>query len=532
MFIDMGAAVQGYEAGLDRQNKQEMLKMQKEQFMQTSAMNQQTMDKNEQLLEQGRRLEEAQKRLKADADRKVLDDGLVEAFKSKTPQELNRSLEVVNQLDIMKGQKLAGLTSEDLQPAVKYLVAKGMGTKPYILEDGKYRAPNELDPEEVQQARINASNDDKVLAQKYIDNAQLVKNPQTSQVAGLEDIASITGHFTRRPSSQIQNDEIIAGLRDKKKETGKSGAESPFGKFFSDMQNLGIKDATTIQRMYSEIEKNPDYGQAISNLNARGLPTTQDNLNREMQAIKGTIPKPDKPDKPAPEKTTATTAYRDMIILSDKLGVDFSKPDAMEKFNKLDVVSQDAMKSAAKELFKNSGEQLARTDILAKHLHTLASLNVSPESLDESIKSAAGLGDVTINGIKQYFTTDSGIEFKKQFKQTFNSLLTTGSQGRVTNAELENLQDAFGSLSASNEAVFQNFKSMVVAMKSQIDAYSVTAPVAAKILYGKQINAYEQVLEMLDKADSGTLVTKKGSDNTITTNDGKKVPGLNFKGAE
>ena len=219
--------------------------------------------------------------------------------------------------------------------------------------------------------------------------------------------------------------------------------------------------------------------------------------------------------------TTAITAYDNMIGMAKDYKVDFNQPEALVDYNKLPQEEQNRLKAAAKEYYKEAGEKLADPSVLARHLATIKSLNVDPANIDTSVKDAAGLGDAAFNSIKQYFTTGDGIEFKKQFTQTFNNLLMAGSKGQVNRAEVANLEKAFGGVKEANEVVFNNFQSMVTAMASKVRAYEVTSPTGAKILYGDQLTAYKEIEDMLNRISSGDTETKQ---TTITTNTGDVVP--------
>lgn len=516
--VNLGAFVQGHEAGQDRQMKQEQLKMLKQEHQQKME----TYDLQQtQLGHQNEKLEEvnqAQERLNQDFQRTNVDRFLSEGFKAENANSLQASVDAINNTPVMKGKKIfvpkAG-NEDDVVNTVAYLRNKGYAPEPYVTEtdeNGKvtYRKPNELDPGEMQKAIENAKFETTQIAEYLLDKGQLIKQ-ENGNILGLEDIAAVTGHLDRYPNSRKINDEILTGIREKKSFGGQSTKmQSTFGKFFADLNGMGI-EPDQIVSMYSTVEKNPAYGQAIKNLGERELPLTQENIDREVRAIKGTLTDANGTGG----SPNAITAYDSMVKMSKEYNLDFATdPDkAMENYYKLDTEKQGRLKAAAKDYFKESKEKLAEPVVLAKHLHTLSNLNISIETLDKSVKSAAGIGDNAVNAIKQFLTTDEGIEFKKKFKQTFNALLSTSNKGHISKAELDNLIDAFGGMALANETVFANFKSMVVAMKSQMDAYRETNPIAGKILYGTQMNAYDTLVDTLDAIDGTT--SNKGNSNTL-----------------
>lgn len=235
MYFNPAGFVQGYEQGLDRQTKQEQLKMQKMEFEKNQVITGQKIDQNNITLEQLKRVEEANKRLEASYQRDVVDVSLKDMFKATNPDELAIAAEKINTSPVMKGKTISPITDRDMDKAVKYMESKGYSTEPYIIdEDGKYRAPNKLDPNEMQQARANAMADTTAFTKGMIDKGQLVINSD-GVVAGIDDIAALTGHFDRYPSSQKMNDEILAGIRDKIS-NAKATAYSPgtYGKFVID----------------------------------------------------------------------------------------------------------------------------------------------------------------------------------------------------------------------------------------------------------------------------------------------------------
>jgi len=235
MYFNPAGFVQGYEQGLDRQAKQEQLKMQKTEFETNQVLSGQKIDQNNMTLAQLKRVEDANKRLESSYQRDVVDVSLKDMFKATNPDELAVAAEKINTSPVMKGKTIAPVSERDMDKAVKYMEGKGYSPEPYIVdEDGKYRAPNKLDPNEMQQARANAMKDTAAFAKGMIDKGQLVINSD-GVVAGIEDIAALTGHFDRYPSSQKVNDEIIAGIRDKiHTEKPTAYTQGVYGKFVID----------------------------------------------------------------------------------------------------------------------------------------------------------------------------------------------------------------------------------------------------------------------------------------------------------
>ncbi len=335
--------------------------------------------------------------------------------------------------------------------------------------------------------------------QNYLNNPLIVQDDK-GNLLNMQEVIISTGSFDGMTERERKNfDYQVSGLKDPGGgEPAK--AQSAFGKFRADMIGAGVAEKD-IPGMYSEMEKNPDYGQAMTNLKKRGLSPSQENIDNEVRAIKGTS----KTDSSS-GKATASSAYDKMIGTLDKMGVDFNNPDkALDSLESKSPIEKGRAKASAKEFFKESGEKLMPPETLGKHLKTLTDVDASPAALAESVASASGLGDVAANTVKQFFSTDEGIEFSRVFKQTFNNLLTTGSKGHISQAELDNLTDAFGGLSGANEVVFNNFKSMLQTMKSQVDAYKVTSPVAAEVLYGKEMKAYDTVMSALDSVDTSGM---------------------------
>ncbi len=334
----------------------------------------------------------------------------------------------------------------------------------------------------------------------YLNN-QLIVQDDKGNLINMQEVIISTGSYDGMTERERKNfDYQVSGLTDPNFGASSAKAQSAYGKFRADMVAAGV-DEKAIPGMYSEMEKNPDYGQAIKNLGKRGLPATQENIDNEVRAIKGTS----KTDNSTGE-TTATGAYDKMIGILGKMGVDFNDPKkAKEALASKTPVELGRAKASAKEFFKKSGEKLIPPETLGKHLKTLSDVDASPTALAESITSASGLGDVAANSIKQFFSTDEGIEFSRVFKQTFNNLLTTGSKGHISKAELDNLTEAFGGLSGANDVVFNNFRSMIQTMKSQMDAYKVTSPVASEVLYGDEMAAYDTVMDALNSVDTSGM---------------------------
>ena len=205
---------------LDRQQKQEILKLQKQKFKQQLAINAQAMQKADFELQQLKEVQKAQKRLNAKYERDLVDGALAMAFEAGDRKTLDKALERINQFSGMKGQKVRSLdvsNEEDINIALEYVRHKGYSAKSYIAEtdeEGKtsYRKPNELDPVEMNEAYLNAKQTDIEMAKGLIESAQLTKNNDNKAV-GLDDVAMITAHYDRYPSSQQKNDEIMLGLR-------------------------------------------------------------------------------------------------------------------------------------------------------------------------------------------------------------------------------------------------------------------------------------------------------------------------------
>ena len=263
------------------------------------------------------------------------------------------------------------------------------------------------------------------------------------------------------------------------------------------------------------------YNQAIENLVARGEEPTRANIDQEVRAIKGDIDAPDSGDTPK-----GVAAYRGMTSFLKGKGVSLEPTKIREGYSKLNTEDQGEANAFAKVYFAESKQKLMEPGILARHIKTLQDLDMTPANLDNAVKDAAGVGDVAINAMKKFFTSGAGIEFDRVFKQTFNNVLMTGAKGHISKAELENLQKAYGGLSESNKAVFNNFRSMVEAMQSQVEAYKSVNPIAAEILYGKELAAYEAVMTGMNQlgVSSGAGGTATGAyDKGIPT--GSSAPG-------
>ena len=346
----------------------------------------------------------------------------------------------------------------------------------------------------------------------------LLKNPLIVQddKGKLIDMTSMiisTNSFQGMTQAERKNfDYQVAGLQDpnlnanfaKSQGTG-GGADmkSTFGKFYSDMTQLGVP-SEQIPEMFSQVEKNPAYGQAVRNLAKRGLPLTQGNIDNEVRAIKGT-------GTSGSGSKSAVGAFDAMTGFLGEKKIDVNDPNFHAEYSKLETKDKAKAKAFAKDYFKQSGEKLMPPDQMGRHLKTLSDVNASPDQMAEQIKDAAGLGDVAGNAVKSYFTTGEGIEFARTFKQTFNNLLMIGSKGRISNAELDNLREAFGGLAESNAVVFNNFRSMIKTMQAGMDAYSTVSPIAGQILYGDEMKAYDTVISVLDSIDTSGINTGGGS---------------------
>lgn len=263
MYFNPAGFVQGYEQGLDRNAKQEQLKMQKQEFEQNQIVTGQKIDQNNLTIEQLKRVEDANKRLESSYQRDIVDVSIKDMFKAQTPEELAMATEKINTSPVMKGKTIAPISERDIDKAVKYVESKGYAPEPYIIdEDGKYRAPNKLDPNEMSEARANARQDAVKLAKGLADKGQLVINSD-GVIAGVDDIAALTGHFDRYPSSQKINDEIMTGIRAKitaeKKETYTPGT---YGKFVLDYKmahpNATIQD---IDKAYNTKKEGTSTGE-------------------------------------------------------------------------------------------------------------------------------------------------------------------------------------------------------------------------------------------------------------------------------
>lgn len=530
MGFNPGAFVQGHQAGVQQSlqqeemaMKQEQLAMQKKQFYLQAQQTKQELQKGDYVLAQMEELKQANQRLKADFFRQEVNDTLRDAIKASSPQELDIALEKINNSELMKGKTVRSLTEADSDKAVKYVQSKGWGNKPYIMKDGKAVAPNELDPMEVSQALKNAQALDSQMALGLIGAGQLVVNSDGA-VVGLEDIAAITGHFAKYPSSQKINDEILLGIREKLKteKPGEFKAQSKAGKILSDAEKLGLKPEDLAQ--IEQTMDLPEYSQAIKNLSQKGVALTQDNINREVQSIKGTIPQPQREPREPKEPETALSSYSKMVNLVDKAGLNPNAPDFAAKVNKLSTVDKGALQASAKEYFKESGEKLVDTSIIGKHIHTIRNLDMGALEMDKASKDATGLADTAINSVKRFFTSSEGIEFKKKTQQTFNSLLGTSTKGHISQAELDNLTEAFGSFKDSDEVAFSNFKSMVVAMKSQVDAYKQTSAVAGEILYGDLMTGYDKLMDVINTVEGGykNLGSQSNAINVVDSSGTKK----------
>lgn len=541
-----GALVQGHQAGVSVATAQEELKMKKANFYQQHQMNEQSIQANDYALQKAERAEQSAKRIESDMQRMNLVKGISNAVKAKDFDATKDVLEELNILDlpIFKGEQLTPLQSsndEDIDKAISYLDKSGkldqFNIQPYILgEDGKPKQPNTLDQAEMLQAYENAQEMRKTLALELMNKGHLITNTK-GDVLGLDDLGAVIG-LGKRPQFNQNVDLVYSGLSEllASKQKG-AGAQSTFGKFTADMQAMGVSDMDTITKLYHDVEKEPIVGKAIAKLKEDGKPLTTENIDEYVRAFKGTS----KSDKGSGE-TTAPIAYDSMInSVTNALGKpvsNMSGRDVFAEVSKLPAESQGRLKAYAKEYFKESKEKLMDPIVLSKHLHTLKTLDMTDQEVLDSVQSAAGLSDVATNSIKKYFATDEGIEFTRTFKQSFNNLLSTSGKGHISKAELDNLQDAFGSLSASNEVVFNNFKSMITSMSKQLEAYESTSPIAANILYGKEIDTYNLVLDALNRASGDTRQTTvniDGVDTKITSDtDNVKVGDktFNFSGGE
>ena len=526
--------VGGYEAGKNRQAMQEEMAMKKEQFKQQSAMNQQAMSMNEQTMtmqdQQIQALKDtntAFKKSMQNMDRVNIQQGIADYGDNPT-----ENLKRINATNLAKGLLKPGTDKEtkDLlykkgYNRVNYYFDKESGDPTTVDEKGLWALHKKAvngDIEAIsliEQIDTNANKDEQDAINNY---KPYVISGKDGSVIDIEDIAMLTGNRLSEKDAKalykkagmyvapVAGDNISGGTK----------MQSSFGKFYADMSALGV-DSTKVSKMYMDMEKNPKYSQAIQNMIAAGeTDFSTSNIDKYVKSIKGTTPA-----ATSGGDKDAISAYDKMINMAKEYKVDFNKPEAMKQYNALPEIDKNRIKAAAKEYITKSGEELVKPAILGKHIDTLRMLGNDGEKARAALQDASGMGDVVANSFIKYFNSNDGIEFQKDFNLLFNNLLTAGSPGgHINKAEVDNLERAIGGLAASNDAVFKNFKSMVRSMNSQLEGTTRTAPIVGKILYGKELNAYKVLMEVLDSVDPDTKVTGK----TITTKDGITQPALDF----
>ena len=224
--FDPGAIVDGHEAGQNRQNKQEQMKMAKEQHYQKTQMNNQAMNMQDLQIQQLQTQVTAQDKLQKVEQAKQIRSATSLAFNDGTQKTSQASVEALNLArgetgtsDPMRLPSMSEFKTRDT--TMKYLDAKGYSLKPFLIDpetgektehtDSGYNNPSDI------KAKENAEKENMALANSMNDAGLLIQT-QDGQVMGFEDIGVATGMFKVMPETERRLTEILAGVRAKEKD--------------------------------------------------------------------------------------------------------------------------------------------------------------------------------------------------------------------------------------------------------------------------------------------------------------------------
>lgn len=194
-----------------------------------------------------------------------------------------------------------------------------------------------------------------------------------------------------------------------------------------------------------------------------------------------------------PIKKDSVTRYDEMINLAKKVKVDVEKP-IYEQMEKLPLEEQGRLKAAAHS-YTGVDDKVIGNNALSKQLNTLNSFDFgnSTEEQVEEIKSGSGVGDQVWNSIAKFVSDPSGRTFQKVYRKTFNDLLMTSSKGHISQAELDNLTEAYSNLSDDQRLVMQDYRDMVQAVASPLFAAEAKNSIPVNIVYGEQLQNFKAI---------------------------------------
>lgn len=325
--------------------------------------------------------------------------------------------------------------------------------------------------------------------------------------------------------------------------SGKSGFESKRGKFVNDWINqhpklveaIGYENAVAkADDEYVKVEKSDiKAGEKVQAKAVAGGPTVVEQTESNA-AAKGKFPP--KPASSGPIKKDSVTRYDEMIDLAKKVKVDVEKP-IYEQMEKLPLEEQGRLKAAAHS-YTGVDDKVIGNNALSKQLNTLNSFDFgnSTEEQVEEIKSGSGVGDQVWNSIAKFVSDPSGRTFQKVYRKTFNDLLMTSSKGHISQAELDNLTEAYSNLSDDQRLVMQDYRDMVQAVASPLFAAEAKNSIPVNIVYGEQLQNFKAIDNALvdvinsDREDKDKLPYKY-PEIVAPKSEADKVDDL-FKGAE
>ena len=319
------------------------------------------------------------------------------------------------------------------------------------------------------------------------------------QAVDLMTLFSATGGAKALPQSDYNkaNQKVLGILQ---KPSGGYKAQSGFGKYFADVlaqdpsyRALYEADPTRARKKaleeYTAREKQPQVGAAND---IKYMPQEDKNvLKKDIRTIQGKEHAPTSGSK----KLTKNDKYELMVNEAKKLKMPTDKGYKIyDKYKNLSDEEQGRLNSFALSYL---GDDDVKYDRLVKTLNTINSTDFGTADISEEIKEGAGIGDQVINKVVKFFAEPAGAVFQKQYKKVFNDLLTSNNSGHISQAEIENLKEAYASLNYDQRIVVKDFRGMISSVANNLMGLEKKNPLAANIVYGEQLNALKQIDNVL-----------------------------------
>jgi len=534
MPVNLGAFAEGFEAGQTRQTRQENLKSQKQKFQQSMRLNQQKADINDLKMQDLQNKLDSQTRLNMDSQRSTMRTNVSNMFDSGNPVELDIVLESVNESPIMRGKKLRSATTEDTEKALKYIATKGYSSDNlYVIdkETGKARPPVKIGPDamaEQQEADERVRADNVGIANALIEAGQLVVNSD-GQLVGVEDIASITGHFDARPSDQIKNDQILAGIRAKLTEGGIT--RRPTGP--EEKQRI-LRESLNAKGL---IEGTPEYTEAYN----EGL---EDIRLAGVQGVGGV--KEQKEEDAIVENTIAWTNYKDnkedvdlQSALRRETESKVRKSDGFKKVTALVRDTKQVLKLAVdinKDLASMKPDALKKeAELMRGPIENLQTWGSKFFSFDEQgtvwddetierIKNTFPINTKLGMLIQQYVKSISGATVTDAERDFFMNTLTGGDMADpdILRSTLATFQEVVTMRQHSNIDDLGNMGAAYTAINEEKDIPSaiVAEPKAPKVKVG---DTELTVLDTVDRANIAKVFRMEDGTFGVQMKDGTNV---------